>query len=658
MEMAVEKRYVLAGFLLEPGKRLLTRHGQRVHLANRPFQVLLYLIEHRGRLVTRHELLDRYWSGQDVYDETLTKSVGAIRKALDDQSEHPRFIETRWAEGYRYIGPLEELGVETQPAVVEIEKVREVKIIVEEEEVEEPVAESETVSAPQARLRPSAVAEARPSVWAVLGVAGLAAIALVGSPLLLSRPGGSLGEPPTSPVRSVAVLPLKNLTGDAEKEYLSDGLTDSLITALSRVPGLKVTSQASVFRFKGKDTDPREIGRLLSVAAVLEGSVRQSGQLLRVETRLASTEDGRVLWASDSYDRPWQDVFALQDEIARGTVVGLRLRLDGVEEQRLVRRHTANVDAYQGYVRGRFFVGKRNEPALKTAIQHFEHAINRDPAYALAYAGLADAYALLGFVRSLPLHEGMRKAEAAAVKALEIDDTLAEAHASLAAIKQFRTDWSGAEREFTRAIELNPGYVTARHWYALYLAALGRLQEAIIEIEHALDLDPLSLIVNTDVGAILCFARQDDRAITQLRKTVEMDPAFGLAHHWLGLAYEQNGLLEEAVAELKQAVTLSGGSPPSVAALGHAYAASNQRSEAQKVLRELDGAAQLRYVSSYDRAVVLTGLGEHDRALEWLEKTYHEDVSLLAFLKVDSVFDGVRPDPRFRDLVRRIGLPP
>ena len=459
-------------------------------------------------------------------------------------------------------------------------------------------------------------------------------------------------------VDSLAILPLVNASGDSNVEYLSDGITESIINNLSQLPQLRVMAHSTVSRYKGQKTNPQEVGRDLHVRAVLTGRVLELGDRLIVRTELVDASDGSQLWG-EQYNRHLTDIFEVQEEISREISEKLRLKLTGVEQKRLTKRYTENIEAYQLYLKGRYHLNKRTAEGIKKAIEYFEQAIEIDIHYALAFAGLADCYTLLGsagYSASAP-QEAMPKAKVAAIKALEIDDTLAEAHISLAFVKfRFDWDWEGAERGFERAIELNPGSATAHHWYALYLTAMGRLREAITKIKQAQELDPLSLIINSAAGRIFHFARQYDRAVGAYQKTLEMDSNYGEAHLNLGLTYEQKGMYEEAIAELNKAITLSGDRPIILAVLGHTYAMAGRRGEARDALDELKELSKRCYVSSLDIAIVYMGLSEKDRAFEWLQKAYEDRSGLLVFLKVEPLYDSLRPDPRFIDLARRIGL--
>jgi TolB-like protein/DNA-binding winged helix-turn-helix (wHTH) protein/Tfp pilus assembly protein PilF len=652
MAVQVSKRYVLGDLLLEPDKRVLRRADTEIHLAHRPFQVLLYLVEHRDRVVTRRELLDQFWEGHDVYEVALSKCVGAVRKALDDRTDNPRHIETRWAEGYRYIGRVEEQFPASEPSILEIEKTRGVRIVIEEDE-SNGLSDSEeiiSIEAPGETLRLPAPKRSRTVAIAF----GLSAIALTASALIFFRlrtqPAHQVAE--AAPIRSLAVLPLKNLTDDPANDYFSDGITESLIDSLSNVNGLKVISRGSVFRFRGREIDPREVGQQLGVAAVLEGSVRRDENSVRVAVRLVSAEDGRVLWASETNERNLRDIFALQDEIARQVATAMRFRLSGEVAQQLTRRYTDNVEAYQLYLKGRFFWNKRTEAGLRKGIEYFDQAIKIDPNYALAYAGIADSYALLDLYGELKTTDYFSQAKKAAHKALDLDNTLAEAHTSLAYVKYYYDwEWSGAEQEFKRAIELNPNYATAHQWYAEYLFYMKRFDESLAEINRAHELDPLSLVINTELGSPYFYMRQYDQAMEKYRKALEMEPHFPLATYSLALCYEQKSMFDEAIT------MLGGGKYPS-ATLASIYAASGRRQEAKQMLHGIIKNPKPPYsFSPYLVARVYTVLGDKDQAFAWLEKAHEVRDERMVMLKVDQDLDSLRADTRFADLMRRVGLP-
>ncbi len=458
-------------------------------------------------------------------------------------------------------------------------------------------------------------------------------------------------------IDSLAVLPFINAGADPEAEYLSDGITESIINNLSQLPALKVLARNSVFRYKGRETDAQEIGRELKVGAVLTGRLLQFGDRLIIRAELIGTADGWQLWGAQ-FDREPSDILALQAEIAREISESLRLNLTGSDRRLLAKRETESIAAYHAYLKGRYQSNKRTDEGLKRGIEHFQNAIDIDPVYALAYTGLADCYAVLGTFGSLEPAGAFSIAKAAAARALDIDAELAEAHTSSAFVKQLHDwDWAGAEAAYARGIELNPSYATTYFWRATLLAALGRREESIAQIKRALELDPLSLPINTYTAWAHYFAREYDEAIKQYRSTLELDRSF-IQEKWRqGMALVQKGLHEEAVKVLREALALSEDNTLILGALGYAYAAAGKAIGAREVLNELQRLSDLHYVSPFHMATIYAGLGETDQALRWLEDAYRERSGLLIYLNVEPIFDNLRSDARFADLVGRIGLP-
>ncbi|HVS20230.1 MAG TPA: protein kinase, partial [Pyrinomonadaceae bacterium] len=460
-------------------------------------------------------------------------------------------------------------------------------------------------------------------------------------------------------IESIAVLPFQNRSTEADTEYLSDGLAESLIYRLSQLPNLKVSPTSSVFRYKGKEIDPIKVGQELGVNAVLSGRIVQRGDNITISAELVDVRYNKLLWG-EQYDRKMSDLLATQREIAREIVDKLKFKVSG-EEKGLAKHYTESNEAYQLYLKGRFYWNKRTEEGMQKSLEYFQQAIEKDPNFALAYSGLADTYDLLGAQDAggtLAPNDALPKAKIAALKAMALDETLAEPHVSLAhATYLYDRDWAAAEREFNRAIELNPNYPQAHHWYAIYLMWAGRSDQAVTEARRALELDPLSLPINMTLGWVLCIARQEDQGIEQLRKTVEMDPNFMVAHHRLGLGYEQKGMYSEAIAEFQKVYHLSGGKQIAVAALGHAYATSGKREDAQKAIAELRELSKQRYVSAALIAAIYAALGDKDQAFAWLDKADKDHDLVFSRLKVDPRFDSLRSDARFADFVKRVGLP-
>src|SRR5688572_13401032 len=660
MTVEIQKIYRLGEFELDPNKRLLKREdGKALHLSHKPFQVLLYFIEHRERMVSRQELLDKFWDGRDVYDVTLTKCVGAIRKALGENTETPRFIETRWAEGYRYIGPLEEIDARVSAGTKES--------FASEAEPDDahagklpPPAESlpPPTSAPDHSVAlPDPAPGARRSSWRTYVRIAIVATLLIGGALLaykLLRPA-----PPESlaTIRSLAVLPLKNVPDDSNYEYLSDGITEGLITTLSQIENLKVISHGSVSRFKRKDADPREVGRQLGVASILEGSVRRDGDRVRVSVRLVKTEDGSVLWAGETYERSINDLATLQDEITTQLAAKLEAKLLG-RDHASTPRHSRDAEAYQLYLKGRFFWNKRTQDGIEKSIEFFNQAIARDQKYAMAYSALAESYVLQSLWGNTSSRESNAKAREAAEKAMVLDVTLAAPHVALALIKeQYDWDWIGAEREFQQALKLNPNYATAHQWYGEFLVFMGRTEESVKALRRAKELDPLSPIINTQVGYPYYCARQYDAAIVEFKNALELEPNFAPALNYLARSYQAKGMDDEAMSTFHKAVAHSGGSPVMKARLGWAYSKIGKTAEARRILRELEVEAKTRYVAPCLIAALYVGLGDKEQAFVWLEKAFQERDVLLMTLNIESHLDPLRSDRRFQDMVRRVGLP-
>ena len=499
-------------------------------------------------------------------------------------------------------------------------------------------------AAPAARVE--AKFQWRPAAWIT---AAAAVIVLLGVALFLWL-GRSKG------IDSLAVLPFVNAGADPSTEYLSDGLTEGIINNLSQLPNLGVMSRSSVFRYKGRDMDPQTVGRQLKVKAVLMGRVVRRAESLSISTELVDVASSRQIWG-EQYNRQIAEILTVQEEIAREISDKLRLRLTGEDRKRMARRPTQNTEAYQLYLQGRYHWNKRTLEGMQQSIDFFQQAIAKDPRYGLAYAGLADAYALLADYHVLPAKEVMPRAKAAAIKAVEIDDSLAEAHASLGWAKLTHDwAWPDAEREFKRAIELNPGYATAHQSYGEYLLVMGRNEEALAEMRRALDLEPLSLVINAALASTFYYTRQYDQAMEQCRKTIALDANFVQAHIFLGRAYEQKGDYKEAVAELQKALQISEGNTNELAALGHAYAISGKAAEARKILDDLKERSKQTYVQPMWIAGIHIGLGERVQAFQWLQKAYDDRSGWLVYLKVDPMFNSLRADASYADLVRRVGL--
>lgn len=455
----------------------------------------------------------------------------------------------------------------------------------------------------------------------------------------------------------IAVLPLENSGGNPETEFLSDGVTDSLITRLSQLSSLRVISRTSVFRYKGKAIDPSAVGRELEVGAVLTGRMVTHGNELSVSLELVNIRDNSILWAG-RYNRGINDLLSVEDEISQSVAEKLQARLASGTQSVLPKRSRQNPKAYQLYLKGRYYWNKRTGDALKKGLDYFNQAIELDPGYGLAYAGIADSYAMMVFNIMISPRDGLPKARAAATKALELDERLPEARSSLAFVKMFYDwDWAGAEEEFRRTFELNPNYSIARQWYAMELAALGRHEEAVRETERGLQIDPLSLSINATSSLLLYFVRQYDEGLEQGLATVEMDPNFFASHFASALALEQKGQIEKAITEFRASVDRSGRWPLFLGAYGHACAAAGDREEASKVIAELRDTSTRKYVSSFAVAAVYAGSADKELTLDWLEKAYEERGTWMIFLNVHPYFDFLRSETRFQNLLKKIGLP-
>jgi TolB-like protein/Flp pilus assembly protein TadD/predicted Ser/Thr protein kinase len=499
-------------------------------------------------------------------------------------------------------------------------------------------------------------AEARTQPWwrgrPAIGIAAILLVATLAGAgwFYRSRTGGET-------IDSVAVLPFVNASADPNTEYLGDGITESLINSLSTLPHLKVMSRDSAFMYKGKDTDAHTIGQALGVRAVLKGRVMQRGDDLQISAELVDAHDNSHIWGQQ-YSRKASDIFALQNDLAKEMTSMLRMRLTGDDEKRMAKTYTANPEAYQDYLKGRYWWSKANEEGLNKGIEYFQQAIAIDPAYALAYSGLADCYNDLAGFRYIPPKDGYPKAREAALKALEIDDTLAEAHTSLGFVKAiYDWDWSGGESEFNRAIALNPNDASAHHLHgAIGLMSMGHPEEATAEEKRALELDPLSVVINWSLGMDFYLAKRYDQAIEQERKTLDMDPNLYLAHDIIARAEVEKSMYKEGIAECMKALTVNPDDAMAASFLGRANALEGKKADAEKVLDQLNEISKRRYVPAFARVAIYAALGDKDKAFEWLEKGYDE--RSLFMIKTVPDYDPLRSDPRFADLLRRMNLQP
>jgi len=633
-----------ADYELNPQTYRLSRAGNTLRLERIPTEILIFLIERKGELVTREKIAERIW-GKDVFVDTDNSINGAIRKirqALKDDAEQPRFIQTITGRGYRFIGDIAESeSVSITPSSGN-------GIAPMDSHTVLPQANSRTAvdSSPHRRIQPG-----------VLVAASLACVLLL---LAAGWMPWSKSQTTTSPSGKfmLAVLPFENLTGDASQEYFSDGLTEEMITQLGGLDPerLGVIGRTSVMHYKGTRTPLDQISRELGVHYVLEGSVRRDGAKVRITAQLIQSQDQTHLWARE-YDRELIELLAVQREIAQEIAQEVQVTVGNGKSLQPGRAplSTQELEAYDLYLRGQYFLNQRNVPAMEEAIAYYQQSIAKDPRQARAFAGIADAYALLGGYTGRPQQEEVAKARAAAWRALEIDESLAEAHAALALIAQnYDWNWQVAEREFRRAIELNPNYATGHHWYAEHLMWRGRFDEAFAESERARQLDPLSLIIAADNGAILHYSRHYDDAIEKWRSVLAIDPQFQRAQ-LIEQAYIEKGMFDEAIAGVERTRTFTPGHWY-WCNLAYAYGRANRTSEARQALKELLRIGQRETLDPRLLAWAYLGLGERDKALEWLEKAYATHSDEMVSLKVNPGYDTLRGEPRFQELLRRVGL--
>jgi len=649
MGLSAKHLYEFGPFVLDADERVLLREGQPVSLAPKAFDTLLALIEKSGRIVGKDELLNRVWPDSFVEEGNLAFNISVLRKALAGGADDVQFIETVPKRGYRFVTPVHQMNDAGPDVLFESQTVSRV-VIEEQREDFEPQIQ---ISSPKDLVERAADTSSPPRTISKRSalIACVLVLGIVAVIAYLRVPG------PTSP-RTLAVLPFKPLAANSSDEYLELGMADALITRLSNLKQIVVRPTSSVLKYAAAGQDPIAAGRELAVDAVLDGSVQRSGDMIRVTVRLVRVGDGVPLWA-DKFDENFTNIFSVQDSISERMARALTLNLSGEEKNKITKRHTDDVEAYQLYLRGRYYWNKRTEGSYQKAVDFFQQAINKDSGYALAYSGLADSYSFLSSQGIQSPRDVFPLAEAAAKKAIELDDTLAEAHTSLAYVRLYYDwDWAGAEREYIRAIKLNPNYATPHHGYAYYLISTGRTDEAIAEIKRAQELDPLSLIINTDHAEFYYFARRPDQAIEQLQKAIDLDPSFVRAHFLLGRAYAQKGNCEQAIAEFQKARSLEENGVEMLGALAQGYASCGKGPEARKVLSELlaiDSSNQ-HYVSPHWIASTYAALGDTNDGFAWLDKAFERRFGPLIYLKVNPIWDGLRSDPRFAERLKLVGL--
>ncbi|MGD1082213.1 MAG: winged helix-turn-helix domain-containing protein [Candidatus Sulfotelmatobacter sp.] len=623
-------------FTLDQSCYRLQRGERLLRLEKLPMELLILLVQRRGELVSREEIAGCLW-GKNVFldvDHSINTAIRKVRLALRDDPEKPRFVETVVGKGYRFAAPVVCSNGDSNPQAQPLPSPTQVASAV-------PVADERVVSV---RMR-------------VLLV-GVAVLALFTVALVMKRGGGARGAMQPA-VNSLAVLPLKNLSGDSSQEYFADGMTEAVIGRLSMIRGLRVISRTSVMHFKDTRMSVPEIAKTLHVDAIVEGSVIREGGRVRVTVQLIRGATDEHIWAEE-YQREYRGILALEEEVARTVAQQIKIRLTPQEQVGLAAARAVDPQVHESYLKGRYYLNERTEDSMNRSVAYFQQAIGRDPSYALAYCGLADAYALLGFRGGFPSKDALSRAKAAALKAIELDDTLAEPHASLAFIAETHEwDWATAEREYKRALELNPGDARAHHWYAGYLMYVGRFEEGIAEAKRARDLDPLSLPVNNALAGRLLVAGRVDEALAQLQQTLEMDPHFAPAHQTLGWAYLNMRKNHEAIQEFQQALQLSGTDDKDIMLdLGFAYATVGNQEKARGILAKLKKLHEQGLIPSGSIAILYGALGELDEAFAWLEKAYEERDPELTYLQVPGRrFAPLRHDARFQQLVHRMGLP-
>jgi TolB-like protein/DNA-binding winged helix-turn-helix (wHTH) protein/tetratricopeptide (TPR) repeat protein len=608
----------------------LTRSGKRVRLQEQPFRVLVMLLERPGELVTRTELHNQLWPQTIVdFDHGLNKAVSKIRDALGDSADRPRFIETIPGRGYRFLAEVTAIGAPAEPVPV-------------------PGPAMAVPAAPVAVTPPVAPVVSRRSrwVWAGVALALVVAIAIVW-----------MRSPFPSKPHSLVVLPFQNLSNDAAQEFFADGMTDELITHLGQVGALRVISRTSAMSYKATMKSLADISRELNVEAVVEGSVLRVGDRVRITAQLIRVPADEHIWAH-SYEGDIRDTLSLQRDVASAIVQQIGATLTQPELRALGTSRAVVPEAYEAYLKGRFFWNKRTRDGLNKSIEQFDRAVEMDPTYSPAYSGLADAYALSGdwLYGILSPQDASAQSHAAALKAVSLDDSSAQAHTSLAlSLDLYGWEWDAAEKEYERALQLNPGYATAHQWYAWHLLVTGRTNEGLFELRTAYSRDPLSLIISADLADALCIARLLDESIKQSQRTLEFDPGFALGHYQLGQAYEQKHLHSQAIAEFEKAIALGGHVDAFDANLAYSLAVSGRREEANSILGTLLSRNEQNPSGQANIALIYVGLGDADQALAWLNQAY--DARFNPSILLRPTFDSLRADPRFQELWRRIGLP-
>ena len=638
--------YEFGPFRLDTAERLLLRDGNVVPLTPRLFDLLLVLVENRGHILEKETVLKAVWRETIVEEGNLTRNVSTIRKALGERPNDPQYIQTIPWRGYRFVADVHEVPNQTDELIIEEHSSSRIVI---EMDARKPVAGLD----PAIRGGLTYLANAKKKdKWIALAAGSVLLILLAGAlSVLISNKSHAPGR---ISIKSLAVLPFKPINKDARDAYLELGMADTLITRLSNLADVAVRPTTAVRKYDGLEQDPLAAGRELKVDAVLDGTIQKLGDRVRVTVRLISTRDGVAIW-NYKCDDYCTDIFGTQDSITERVAEALTLKLSGDEQKLLAKHYTDNPKAYQLYLSGRYFWNKRTAEGLNKSIQYFQQAIDQDPNYALAYAGLAQSYIPLGRYGYMSPTEARDKLNAAVKKALEIDNTLAEAHCAMAVVDEWSWLWPEAETEYQHSIDINPKYALTRQWYSEYLLEIGRRDEAFEQIRLAQEFDPTSPVLNAWVGFGYYYDRQYERAIEQFQRASELDSNFVTSHWLAGLVYAEKRD-ERAIEELQKAVELSNGALQIKADLGYAYAMTGQKREALVFLKEMTSLSMAGQGVAYDAAVINAGLGDKELVLNWLERAYDERSPLFKKLKVDPKFDLVRTDPRFVALLQRVGL--
>jgi DNA-binding winged helix-turn-helix (wHTH) protein/TolB-like protein/Tfp pilus assembly protein PilF len=648
-------------FRLYPTEHQLFRDDAAIPLAPKAFEILVYLVRHSGSLVHREELMQAVWPDSFVEETNLNVNISLLRKTLGTLPNGEPLIETVPRKGYRFNSPVsEEEDSGSMLKAVPGHGTAEMRLSPEVGAAA--LAAAATAAAPEPPLVAPAVASSNVGAATQSSLSRIAVLCVIlltlaiGAFFIASRLR-SHSNTVSASTRSIAVLPFHGLNPNPDDEYLGLGMTDALITRLSDLHKIIVRPVGTVKKYATSD-DPLAAGKELAVDSVLDGTIQHSGDRTRVTVRLLRVSDGEELWGSE-FDEKLTDMFAIEDSISQKVAGALALNLSGDEQRRLARPFTASNDAYQLYMKGRFFWNKRTVEGVKKSLEYFQQAIDADPGYAVAYAGLADAYITAGSYgySIMPPREAMPKAEAAVQKALAIDNSLAEAHASLGYIKfTYDWDWAGAEKEFRQAIALNPLYDTAHHWYSHELMALGRQDEAMAESRRALEISPSDTVMNEHMGWTWLMMRNYDQAIQAAHKALEMDPDFVLAHRVIALAYMYEGNHQNAIEEFQKAVDLTHGDPVARAYLARGYAFAGEREKSQQLIGDLEKLAKTQYIPDTEVAADYAALGDSQQALQWLDRSYEERASALPYLKIDRAYDSLRSDSPYTDLLHRLNL--